>query len=490
MKTKVKCSNWIKPVRAIGFLLVLCMALSAVSRLVTSPDDYREYQWVHGFYKEPKNSIDVVFIGSSVNYSEVNPMVIWNTSGIAAWNYTTNSQPFEAVEYVLREGLKRQPNALYVINLNTIHSALTKADLHWLTDYMPPSQNRTELIDRILELRQDRLDQLMEAEEYEKVAKETEGDDENLRWHFIVPPLLYHSRWSELNSRDYTYALDGVKGAPYYYEYLYKQTNISDLWISNSELKKLPERTEEALERLLTLIEEDNVNVLFTIYARAEGSQLLWSRYNTLEKRLTDLGYPVLDIRAVMDEIGLNPGADYYNRKHTNIHGAIKISTYIATYIQEHYGFIDRRDDPKYASWNRGAEKYFTAVSPYMLDLELDVAHRDYNLAAPTIEPLIYKDGTVTLKWAGIEGADGYLIYRREKNPDARKDDFIGKALKPEYDLSKWTQVAETDLDSCIYLDHDVEAQHEYSYTVVPYYTQNGETYYGRFYYTGKSIVI
>ena len=486
METKEKRKiNWIKPIKVVAFLVVLVFVINATFRLVTSPNDYRSFQRVYEFYKQPKNTMDVVFVGSSVTYSEVNPMVLWNMSGIAGWDYATNSQPFEMAEYVLREGIKRQPNALYVVTLNSIHSELGKSALHWLSDYMPLSQNKIDMIDHYAVLRKERLEWLHERGTTDKWL---EDDDESLRWEFIFPPLVYHSRWDKLNRNDFHYKNDGVKSAPYNYPYLMEREDLTDKWVSNSDLEALPERTEEALDRLLTLIDEENIRVLFVVFPRAEGSDLLYSRYNTLSNKLTDLGYDVLDLRNGMEEMGLDIKCDYYNVKHTNIHGAIKITSYITNYLQEHYDFTDKRNDPAYQDWTKAADKYFAVTSPYYLDLELDVAHRDHDLPAPKITDPELEDDAVIITWEAVSGADGYRIYRRDKNPDRVKDDIVGEELELKYDLSSWTQMTETDPDTRVFVDRDLKDGHKYFYTVVPYKLKDDELYFGKFDYLGVSI--
>ena len=484
METKEKLSSiWMKLIRATAFLLILAVVLGGVSKLVVSPNDYRNYQWVRGFYHEPKDSIDVIFVGSSLNYASVNSMVIWNRSGITSWNYATSSQPVELAEYVIREGIKRQPNALYVVNLNTLESELKEQWLHYLTDYMPMSRNKLGIIDRYIELREQRSEELFRSGS----CLENIEYDNNLKWEFILPLLIYHSRWDDLNCRDFRYQFDGVKSAPYYSNYLKDSKDISDKWITTDRKQPLTHRTNEAIQRLLALIEEKQIHVLFTLFPRVEISEDMIAYQSTLYEMLTEQGYTVLDLRKVMDTVSLAPTSDYYDGKHTNIHGAIKLSSYIADYLQMNYGFTDKRQDLAYLDWNQAADKYLNAISPYYFDIELDVSHRDYDLSAPKLTSLTAENCTATLTWGVSEGAEGYRIYRKEKDPDGIKDDIVGRYLKLQYDITGWTQVAETDRDTLVFVDSDLTEEHVYYYTVVPFTVKDGEKYFGNFNYFGKS---
>ena len=467
-------------IKAVLFLLVFILVISAVSRIVVNPEDYRHYQWIRGFYSEPKNSLDVVFIGSSVNYSEINPMFLWNAAGIASRDFTTNSQPLEVVEYLLREAVRRQPEALYVISLNTIQGKLSDVDLHYVTDYMPFSFNKLHMIDRYLEL-QKSLGQ----------AKGEEGTGlKAKRWQYVFPVILYHTRWEELESIDFLYKNDGVKGACYYSTYLSGITDISEDWQTNDEREPLSDLTEETLSRLLQVIEEENVRVLFTIYPRAEANQKMYSQYNTLVDRLTEQGYDIFDMRDCVDESGINLVWDYYNMKHTNIHGAVKYTQAMADYLTEHYDFTDRRGTKAYRSFDRGLEKYLDAVGPYFIEFELDQAHYDERISVPELLDLEFEDGNAVLNWTPVFEADGYLSYRKEIDPDGEKKDFVGRFLGLKYDISSWEQIADlpgkrmrTFTDETV----NLKKGHTYIYTVVPYRDEGAERFYGTYDYDGIS---
>ncbi len=91
-----------KIVKITAFMLILILLLLGVSKVMTCPGDYRNYQWIAGFYKEPKNSLDAVYIGSSTCYAFWNPMTAWNRHGIAVYPYASNAQQFVAAEYLIR----------------------------------------------------------------------------------------------------------------------------------------------------------------------------------------------------------------------------------------------------------------------------------------------------------------------------------------------------------------------------------------------------
>lgn len=56
-------------VRVIAFLLVAALLYGALSRLL-AVNDATEQQYVHSFYLEPKNSLDVMILGASETFTD------------------------------------------------------------------------------------------------------------------------------------------------------------------------------------------------------------------------------------------------------------------------------------------------------------------------------------------------------------------------------------------------------------------------------------
>ena len=48
-----------------AFVLIFLLLLVSALKLTTCPADYRNYQWIAGFYEEPADSLDAVYIGGS-----------------------------------------------------------------------------------------------------------------------------------------------------------------------------------------------------------------------------------------------------------------------------------------------------------------------------------------------------------------------------------------------------------------------------------------
>lgn len=333
--------------KIVVFALLFVLLYLAVTNVMTAPGDVRNYQWIAGFYEEPADSLDVVYIGSSNVYAFWTAPLAWERYGIAVWPYSCNGGPFEAVQYIMKDVVKTQPDALFVV---TIHPSdnISVPVIHYLTDYVPMSINRLELINML---------------------SDAAGFSLEERLEFYFPLIRYHSRWNELTQENFDHTLNGVKGASTYASFLNGATDVSGEILVDTR-GSLSDLMQGALDDLLDYCDENQVNVLFVTtpqYLKTAKQE----QVNTMVDVISGRGYPVLDMLRRMDEIGLDPTVDYYNAGHANIHGALKVTDYLARYLVENYDFADKRGMPGYESWDASYDKYMEIISPHLTDEEL-----------------------------------------------------------------------------------------------------------------------
>ena len=76
-------------IRAVGFFTVLVFSVVSFSYILAPKDNTKEAGIVnpsaHGFYSEPKNTIDVAVIGNSDAYSGFSPMELWKNYGYTSY---------------------------------------------------------------------------------------------------------------------------------------------------------------------------------------------------------------------------------------------------------------------------------------------------------------------------------------------------------------------------------------------------------------------
>lgn len=434
--------------KAAAFILLFVMCFIPVSRIFSQPEDKRNYQWIAGFYEEPEDSLDAVYIGSSNCYAFWNPLLAWESHGITVYPYACNDQPFAATAHLITEVRKTQPDALIIVNLNSLWDMeINENNMHYLLDNIPLSVNKLMLTSHLC------------AEAGYSLSDSME---------YYLPIVRYHERWSELEKTDFDFSFNGMKGASVYYSYLQSVEDITDLYHTGTVPVAPNSSVLMLLENLLDYCDENQVNILFVTVPRAEQTEDTPGILLYLNELIQSRGYPVLDMMDKLDEIGMETYRDYYNDHHTNIHGSIKFTRYLSDYLVETYGFQNKRGQERYSSWDEGRKKYSAYMDGYVLDLEYDGSVRDYGLAEPGALKARKQEKAVAVTWQSVEGADGYAVYKKTNS-------------------GRWKPLAEVAEPGLI--DTEAAADATLIYRVIAFrYNESGEPCYGKFAYNGVSV--
>ena len=443
-KTKVR-EKIGRSVRALLFFLVLFLLVSLVSEPLVALSSI-DYHQISGFYEEPKNSLDAVYIGSSNCYVFWNSLHAWEEYGICVYPFASSSLPFYAVEHLIWECRKTQPDAVFIVNINTIiDQTVDYRQMHWLLDYMPFSLNKLELTHTLCQAGDIPLEQRME---------------------FYFHIVRYHDRWNEFEWEDLERPDLWRKGVSMYSPYFSKQTNISHLYKATDNVTALSDQLTVYIQQLLDYCDQEQLPVVFVAVPQARASHREVGMLNAFAAIARERGYPVLDLLNDYEALGLDLKQDFYNEEHTNIHGSFKFTRYLSEYLIEHYGFSDKRENSQYASWHSSCETYYRNAAHYLLPFELDGGTRT-ELHSPASLSARAVSGSVLITWDGVSGAQRYSIFRKTaKTP--------------------WQACAS--VADCQYQDRDIVAGETYEYRVVPCIRSGGQWLYGSYQYAGVSV--
>ena len=289
---------------------------------------------------------------------------------------------------------------------------------------------------------------------------------------FYFPIIRYHSRWSELNTWDFTRKIDGLKGGHVDNTFLKTTIPVTEKYNIIYEEAELTAEQSAFLEEFLEFLDDSGHEVLFVSSPQALGDIMkTYKRLNRMGKIIQEHGYPYLNLINLIDETGIQTETDFYNVTHTNVHGAIKHTDYLAQYLVDNYGFTDKRGQPGWESWDESVDLFTAEIAPYTLAFEREHAPRDYELDAPILKKVKVKEQTITLSWKESPNAEGYDIYRKS-------------AASGEKD---WTYLTSTESDTLQYVDSDLNSETKYTYTVVPKIITDGIERYGNYDFTGVS---
>ena len=102
----------------IGLIILNVLGKVFIPKWITVKDNRMTYI-VKGFYEEPKNSLDVIFMGNSDVYRGISPITLWDEYGIASYNFVSSGQRMWTAYYTLEESLKYQKTKLIVLNMDS-----------------------------------------------------------------------------------------------------------------------------------------------------------------------------------------------------------------------------------------------------------------------------------------------------------------------------------------------------------------------------------
>ncbi len=435
----------VRVLKAVLFVAIFVVILTGVSRVLVSHDDTRNYQWIAGFYEEEPETLDAVYLGGSNVYTFWEAPLAWHDYGIAVYPYTCSAQPNGATKYLVEEARKTQPDALYIVSLNRAADKVSGEQIHYLTDYMPYSINRFRIIHRLCGLAGLSL-------------------SESLEYYF--PLTLFHSRWSTLTEEDFSYEINGLKGACSYTAFLKKSVDVSGNFRATTRRDTVSEVMLDNLNELMDYCDEEGVRLLFVLSPQSKTDESYLAKLNTVVDLVESRGYSCVNMMDQIDEIGLDLTIDYYSELHTNIHGSLKTTNYLAEYLVENYGFEDKRGQSGYEDWDASYDQYLELLQDQTLDIERDYETRDYSLAAPEGLAVTAYGTTMTVTWEPVEGADGYRVYRKQGS-------------------EAWEELAET--EELTAQETGCAVGKTYTYTVLPYrLTEEGKVW-GKYLFEGVS---
>lgn len=321
-----------KKVCAVVIYMLLMIAVLGVAQEILKAKFMQDSTViVDGFYAEKKNDIEVLFLGSSNCFCTIDPLVLYEEYGIAAYNFASSSQSMDISLLYLKEALKRQKPKVVALEVNYIPgqnvAALGEDSILWGLTNMPLTVDKLQCL-------------------YQLLGK---VDEEYISYAF--PILRYHERWKELSKQDYTYLSEDKRNWNKGYMRTYQ---ISDAPVDLAAYEQegsawLDERAVICLEEMADICKKEGITLLLFKSPKAD-----WYRYFSMEiaEVAEENGLTFIDYNALIQEVGLDSATDFRDSYHLNVYGAAKVSSHMGAYLKEQYSLTDRRLDEEDNSWD------------------------------------------------------------------------------------------------------------------------------------------
>ena len=309
--------------------------------------DSRDYLSTRAFYQEPRDSLDVVFIGASEVSADVSSVYLYELTGLTGYQISSDSAPASVYLSQLREILSRQKPRLIVVEANgfligNTDDLYNDAKIRTFLDPTPLSRRKVETMSR-LPLQEERAS-------------------------YLLPFIKYHSFWYE-HPRALLYyapsrALTLARGYSLLKGYITRPVKLDEqesFPLPDEPLALGGEDVWTFLREFTDYCRENDLPVVFARFPHELSSKQevkAYRRFLTVKNWLDAEGFTCLDLQRCQTEIGL-VREDYYNESHLNISGQEKFTAYLAKRFTGEFGLQPKElSAGQRANWDDCVEFY------------------------------------------------------------------------------------------------------------------------------------
>lgn len=325
-----------KLIGILGFLILTAVVLLFVTDILRPKSEHGINQ-ARGLYYQPRETVDVLFLGSSHVHCDVDTGMLWEQYGIAAYLCSSADQPLWNSYHYLIEALKYQKPKLVVLDMY--------CPVRYRDDYQEvwASQNLAGM--------------RISWNKYLAARASVEKD----RIGYLLGFPHYHDRYDSLEEEDFDHfiwdrkELSGFKG----YTPLQRCEPQEEPDCSTAqECRPLTAKSNDYLNRIIAHCREEKIQLVLV------AAPFLWNEEDQQgflevsriagENGLLFLNY---NTPGMVDAIGMDFETDMADESHLNESGSEKYTAHLGKWLKENFEIPDRRGDPAYKSWEIGADE-------------------------------------------------------------------------------------------------------------------------------------
>ena len=422
-----------KILKGIAFLLLLSMALTALT-LIYHPKwyNYQDKGQPAGFYQEPKNTIDVLLLGSCNMYSSFSPVLMYERDGITSYNFSCPDQEMSTTYYFIKDALTRQKPKVVVVEalflMQETHTGNREKYNRFALDYMPLSLNKIALAWQTAG---------SESAMMPKYDSTAPGRAMTFA-SYIFPLLRYHNR-TDLTNEDVSYFAENefysyYKGGVPLFSYTRNDGNRAFAVFNE---KTISETAKTYFPKIKELCDKNGIQLVVAKspnYARWGHDE----SYTTVAREYVEsFGIPFVDMHA--PQYNNFEDYDYGIDINLNVYGMRKFTYTLADYLIENYNLQPTPlSEENTAKWEESIAWFYDRSLGKGMDLEQGHLAQIFN-----------KEDAVCVRWNPCLDCGEYSIYRAEGHDESTAVK-IGTATGETFD------------------DKDVTHAQGYTYYVVP----------------------
>ncbi len=322
---------------------------------------------IHGFEMLPRDSVDAVFLGSSIFLDGISPMKIYRDTGVKTYNLATSGQPVSLSCSILERVLRTQSPKVVFLDVGTLFGKDSVTTWRYFLDNISLDSNKIDM-----------------ARKYQSLFSE-QGRD---AIEALVPMIAYHSRWNSLTKENFdldrgngTYFTMGfylIGNAASATATIYDIDQIVSEIYENRDPERIPHPSEQNiayLDKMQTICSENGAELILVklpsiVFPQDAYGRTCWSRYTyeQIRELATSRGLTYIDLNYDVDT-----GVDFKTDSldggvHLNICGAEKVSAFLGSYLEENYT-LDRSTNQ---TWDKNLELYDSLRQTALLQATLN----------------------------------------------------------------------------------------------------------------------
>ena len=321
------------------FICALCAVLTRVSAIQQikgiESGSYNPRSVYSGFYEMEKDSLDVLFLGSSHCYCSFSPREFYDRFEFTGYNLGSSQQSVWLSYYWLKEALGYQSPSVIVLETFFVTTndgtGGDEPSVRKALDFMRPSPVKAEAVKTVSEL-------------HENVDPES----------FLLTNLRFHARTGDLKIQDFDtgllengtammgYCPLGYREHGEVFEPLKDSQSKADLQAAggaagSAEAIPLYPAAEEYLEKIVSLCEERGILLLFV---KAPTTHWSVEEHDAVARFAGDHNIRFIDYNLPSEYAGLGYdfSQDSFDYGHPNVKGARKIAAALGPVIKEMQG--------------------------------------------------------------------------------------------------------------------------------------------------------
>lgn len=306
-KDRVSRFEWLW---CLGFVALVAVVFTLLGNVLRPAHTSYGSTW-ESYLAEPKNSIDVLFLGSSYAYCDWNPGVMYDESGLTGYVMAGGEQTVGITYYYLKEALKTQSPSVVVLEGSGLFFHRYEGFTQINVGYMPWGSN--------------------------KVGAIREFSQPELRTGLLFDLYFYHDRWKELKKADLVKAVPSRQT-----DHLKGYTAVDGVFVSETGEPAVTgaipdeERYQTNLEtfrRIARLCADNGIDLIVTMNPTyGQFSQEIYDR--VAADVLAAGAVRFVNWANAFDEIGLDATRHLYDGGHLNREGAAIFSRYVGPYLR------------------------------------------------------------------------------------------------------------------------------------------------------------